>query len=74
MEIPELVIIITSIIVCIASIASTSIGIYAYNKNAAWKQQHYHSFNFLVTNLVIAVIILILSLTALGLYIHSKIN
>ncbi len=68
-SIPESVIIIIAAIASILSIASTSIGIQSYNKNDAWKKEHLTNFNFLVINLVVSILILILSIVALGLHI-----
>ncbi len=63
---------IIAIISCIFSIASTAIGIEAYNKNADWKKEHNTNFNFLVANLVVAIIVLVLSLAGVGLHIYQK--
>jgi hypothetical protein len=68
MEIPELYLIIVSIISCIFSIASTAIGIQAFNNNDPWKNSHKGNFNFLVVNLVVSILVLILAFVALFFY------
>ncbi len=71
-SIPEIYIMIVAAIACIFSIASTSIGIQAFNKNKSWKEAHSTNFTFLIINLVVSILVLILSLVALGLHIKSK--
>jgi len=68
MEIPEIYILIVAIIACIFSIASTAIGIQAINENSTWKDKHINNFNFLIINLVVAIIVFLLS--CVGLYFH----
>ena len=68
MEIPEIYILIVSAIASIFSIASTSIGIEAFNKNEDWKKSHMGHFNFIVINLVVSILLLILSFV--GLFLH----
>jgi hypothetical protein len=70
--IPEIYIIIVAAIACIFSIASTSIGIQAFNENTEWRKAHSGNFTFLIINLVVSILVLILSLVALGL--HIKLN
>jgi hypothetical protein len=70
MEIPITVILIVSILACIFSIASTSIGVQAFNKNADYKKKNPHNFNFLVFNLVVSIIALLLSIT--GMVLHFR--
>ncbi len=65
MEIPEIYILIVSIIASICSIASTAIGIQAFNKNNTWKTSHMTNFNFLVINLVVSIVVLLLAFVAL---------
>jgi hypothetical protein len=65
MEIPEIYILIVSLIASIFSIASTSIGIQAFNENLPWKNSHKGNFNFLVINLVVSIMVLLLALVAL---------
>jgi hypothetical protein len=65
MEIPEIYILIVSVIAGIFSIASTSIGIQAFNENLPWKNSHKGNFNFLVINLVVSIMVLLLALVAL---------
>ncbi len=74
MEISEVTIMIVAIIACIFSIASTAIGIQAFNKNSEWKQTHKTNFNFLVVNLVVAIAVLLLASAALGLHIYGKVK
>jgi hypothetical protein len=71
MEIPEIYIIIVSIISGIFSIASTTIGIEAYNRNSAWKNSHMGHFNFLVINLVVSIVVLLLAFVALFLHFRN---
>ncbi len=68
MEISEVTLMIISIIACIFSIASTAIGIEAYNKDETLKKSKASNFNFLVINLVVAIAVLLLS--AFVLYLH----
>ncbi len=68
MEIPELYILLVSLIASIFSIASTSIGIQAFNNNDPWKRSHMTNYNFLIINLVVSIIVLVLSIIALFLY------
>jgi hypothetical protein len=70
MEVPITVILIVSILACIFSIASTSIGIQAFNKNDNYKKNHPHNFNFLVFNLIVSIITLLLSIA--GMVIHFR--
>jgi hypothetical protein len=70
MEIPEIVILIVAAVACIFSIASTAIGIQAFNENSSWRDSHKPNFNFLIINLVVALIVLILSF--IGLFLHFK--
>jgi hypothetical protein len=65
MEIPEIYILIVSVIASIFSIASTAIGIQAFNNNLPWKNSHMTNFNFLVINLVVSIVVLLLSFVAL---------
>lgn len=65
MEIPEIYILIVSVIACVFSIASTTIGIQSYNNNPAWKTTHSSNFGFLIVNLVVAIVVLLLAFTAL---------
>jgi len=71
MEIPEIYILIVSVIAGIFSIASTSIGIQAFNENLPWKKSHMTNFNFLVINLVVSIVVLLLSFVALFLKFRS---
>ncbi len=71
-SISEINIIIIAACASILSIASTSIGIQAYNKNETFRKEHLSNFNFLIVNLVVSILIFILSLVALGL--HIKLN
>ena len=68
MDIPEIYILIVSVIASIFSIASTAIGIQAYNANLTWKTTHATNFSFLVINLVVSILVLLLSFVALFLY------
>ena len=68
MEIPEIYILIVSVIASIFSIASTAIGIQAFNNNTPWKNSHLTNFNFLVVNLVVSIVVLLLCFVALFLY------
>ena len=68
MQIPEIYILFISVIACIFSIASTAIGIEAFNSNITWKNNHKGNFNFLVINLVVSIIVLLLAFVALFLY------
>lgn len=70
MEIPEIYILIVAIIACIFSIASTAIGIQSFNENESWKNEHKPNFNFLIINLVVAIVVLLLS--SVGLVLHLK--
>jgi hypothetical protein len=72
MEISEVTIMIVAILACIFSIASTAIGIEAYNKNKDWKTKNEMKFRFLIANLVVAVSVLVLSLAALGFHMSGK--
>ena len=72
MELSEVTIMIIAIIACIFSIASTAIGIEAYNKNITWKNDHKTHFNFLIVNLIVAIAVLVLALAGLGLHIYAK--
>jgi hypothetical protein len=65
MEIPEIYILIVSVIASIFSVASTAIGIQAFNENLPWKNSHKTNFNFLVVNLVVSIIVLVFALIAL---------
>jgi uncharacterized BrkB/YihY/UPF0761 family membrane protein len=71
MEIPEIYILLVSVIASIFSIASTAIGIQAFNNNLPWKNSHKNNFNFLVINLVVSIIVLILAFVALFLKFRS---
>ena len=68
MDIPEIYIIIVSIISSILAIASTTIGIQGFNDNSDWKKSHMSNFNFLAVNLTVSILILILSIAALVLH------
>jgi hypothetical protein len=70
MEIPEIVILIVAIVACIFSIASTAIGIQAFNENLSWKDEHKSNFTFLIINLVVSILVLLLSFV--GLFLHFK--
>ena len=70
-SIPEIYIIIIAAIACIFSIASTSMGIQAFNENKTWKEKHQNNFTFLIINLVVSIIVLILALVALGIHIKN---
>ncbi len=71
MEIPEIYILIVSVIACLFSIASTAIGIEAFNKNSDWKKSHMTNFNFLVVNLVVSIIVLLFAFVALFLHFRN---
>ena len=68
MDIPEIYILIISTIASIFSIASTAIGIQAFNNNKVWKDSHKTNFNFLVINLVVSIIVLLLAFVAIFFY------
>ena len=68
MEIPEIYILIVSVIASIFSIASTAIGIQSFDQNIAWKNSHKTNYSFLVINLVVSIIVLLLAFVALFLY------
>jgi hypothetical protein len=70
MELSEVTIMIISIIACIFSIASTAIGVEAYDKNDTFKKEKMHNYIFLIINLVVAIIVLLLSFV--GLFLHFK--
>lgn len=72
MNISNVTIMIIAAIACIFSIASTAIGVEAYDKNPEWKEAHKTNFHFLVFNLVVAIIVLVLSLAGLGLHFYEK--
>ena len=65
MEISEIYVLIVSVIASIFSIASTAIGIQAFNSNPGWKADHMPNFNFLVINLVVSIVVLLLAFVAL---------
>ncbi len=71
MEIPEIYILLVSVIASIFSIASTTIGIQSFDQNIAWKNSHKSNFNFLVVNLVVSILVLLLSFVALFLYFRN---
>jgi uncharacterized membrane protein len=70
MELSEVTIMIISIIACIFSIASTAMGVEAYNKNDTFRKDNMHNYTFLIINLVVAIIVLLLSFV--GLFLHFK--
>lgn len=71
MEIPEIYILIVSIIFSIFSIASNAIGIESFNNNSDWKTNHMSHFAFLIINLIVSILILILSITGLVLRLNN---
>jgi uncharacterized BrkB/YihY/UPF0761 family membrane protein len=70
MEIPEIYILIISVIASIFSIASTTIGIQIFNDDSQFKKTHLSSFNFLVINLVVSILVLLFSFVAIYLNIR----
>jgi hypothetical protein len=71
MEIPEIYILIVTVIACIFSIASTAIGIQSFDQNIQFKNSHKSNFNFLVINLVVSIIVLLFAFVALFLYFRN---
>ena len=77
MEIPEILIIAVTMILSIVSFSSTIIGLSFFNQNeinvqksplpnlSSWKETHPTSFNFLIINLVVSIVVLLLSVVAL---------
>ena len=70
MEIPEIYILIVSVIASIFSIASTSIGIQAFNDDKAFKIKNKSSFTYLIINLVVSILVLLFSFVAIYLNIR----
>ena len=65
MEIPEIYILLVSVIASIFSIASTSIGIQSFNSDPIFKEKYHNNFIFLIINLVVSIIVLLLAFVAL---------
>ena len=65
MVIPDIYVLIATIIISIFSIASNAIGIEAFNKNDSWRKDHKGNFAFLIINLIVSIILLLLSSVAL---------
>jgi hypothetical protein len=77
MEIPENLILVVAMILSIVSFSSTIIGLQFFNQNdtdlknspitnlQSWKETHPTSFNFLIINMVVSIVVLLLSFVVL---------
>ncbi len=65
MEIPEIYILLVSVIASIFSIASTAIGIQVFDNCLEFRTTHKNNYNFLIINLVVSIVVLLLAFVAL---------
>ena len=58
------------ILICIAMLATASIGMECYNKHDAWKNSHTSNYNYLISAIVLPIVMIIAS----GISIYSEYN